>query len=165
MTYAEKINAELQQLAEVADWCFAVGLRVRFNQPTLFYRTYPDEWCDFYDRHGLFMRDPAVRWGISNTGATTWAALDDDDHDEVLKLAAEHGLKHGIVISVGEASMRSMGFFAHTDRPISEEECRRASTIICALHEATEGVTGLDAEQINKIRQDTIWVSTSGRGA
>lgn len=133
----------MQRLVAVPEWCFAIGLRIRFNHPTLLYQTYPEEWIATYARNGLLFADPAVGWGMSHTGICDWSDLASNDPAGVLKQAAEHGLVHGIAVSVGEVTMRSLGFFASASAPIPEDRRALALEVVSALHEATDGVTEL----------------------
>ena len=148
MKQTEKINRELQRLVEVPGWCYAIGLRIRFNHPTLLYQTYPEAWIGYYAKNGLLFADPAVRWGMTHTGVCDWADLVGDDSAGVLRQAADHGLLHGIVISVGDVATRSLGFFAHSKRAIAAEERQLALDVVTALHDATDGVADLNPAQL-----------------
>jgi LuxR family transcriptional regulator len=148
MKQAGKINLELQRLVATADWRFAIGLRIRFNHPTLLYQTYPEAWLTYYAQNGLVFADPTVRWGMTHTGICDWADLEADDAAGVLRQARNYGLVHGIAVSVGDQATRSMGFFAHATRPISDAERKLALEVIEALHAETEGVTDLSPEAL-----------------
>lgn len=148
MKQVGKINLELQRLVAASDWRFAIGLRIRFNHPTLLYQTYPDAWLAYYAQNGLLFADPTVRWGMTHTGVCDWADLEADDSAGVLRQAREHGLVHGIAVSVGEVATRSMGFFAHASRPISATERALALEVVEALHEETAGAPDLDPDAL-----------------
>jgi LuxR family transcriptional regulator, quorum-sensing system regulator SdiA len=148
MTQGETINAELQRLVAVSGWCYAIGLRIRFNHPTLLYQTYPEAWITHYARNGLLFFDPAVRWGMTQTGICDWADLAAEDTAGVLQTAAEFGLVHGIVISVGDEATRSLGFFAHSRRALDDDERRLAQGVVTRLHDLTEGVADLAPDEI-----------------
>ncbi|MCF1710527.1 autoinducer binding domain-containing protein [Tabrizicola sp. J26] len=148
MIKSEKINHQLQRLVETCDWRFAVGLRVRFNHPTLLYQTYPAAWVEFYAQNGLLFFDPTVRWAMTHTGTITWAELEPGDTAGVFRQAREYGLAHGIAVSVGDGPMRSMGFFTHANRPITKEETAVALDVVKTLHDLTDGVPDLPAERI-----------------
>ncbi|PZR00717.1 MAG: transcriptional regulator [Cereibacter sphaeroides] len=143
MKPTQKINLELQRLVAVPVWRFAVGLRIRFNHPTLLYQTYPEDWIAYYAKNGLLFFDPTVRWGMTETGIVDWDDLASTDSAGVFKQAADHGLVHGIAISVGDHAERSLGFFAAKERPISADERVLAQEVVKNLHEATEGVADL----------------------
>jgi LuxR family transcriptional regulator len=148
MNQTEKINRELQRLVAVKGWCYAIGLRIKFNHPTLLYQTYPEAWIAHYAKNGLLFADPAVRWGMTHTGVCDWADLIADDAAGVLKTAAEFGLVHGIAISVGDATTRSLGFFAHSKHKLTEAESQLALSVVTALHEASEGVAEMSPEDL-----------------
>ena len=136
----EKINRKLQRLVAAKGWCYAIGLRIKFNHPTLLYQTYPEAWIAHYAKNGLLFVDPAVRWGMTHTGVCDWSELAADDTAGVLRTAAEFGLVRGIAISVGDATTRSLGFFARSKRKLTEAKSQLALSVVTALHEASEGV-------------------------
>jgi LuxR family transcriptional regulator len=148
MNHVEKINHQLQRLVACEGWCFAVGLRIKFNHPTLLYQTYPEAWIAYYAKNGLLFADPAVRWGMTHTGICDWSDLASDDTAGVLKTAAEFGLVHGIAISVGDATTRSLGFFAHSKRKLTKAESELAHSAVAAMHEASEGVADMTPDEL-----------------
>ncbi len=148
MNQGEKIHGELQRLGAVPGWRYAIGLRIRFNHPTLLYQTYPEAWIAHYARNGLLFFDPAVRWGMTQTGLCDWADLAADDSAGVLRTAAEFGLVHGVVISVGDEATRSLGFFAQSSGPLTGDERGLAQGVVAALHDATDGVADLPPAEI-----------------
>ncbi len=158
MIKSEKINHQLQRLVETCDWRFAVGLRIRFNHPTLLYQTYPAAWVEYYAQNGLLFFDPTVRWGMTHTGTITWAELEPGDTAGVFRQARDYGLAHGIAVSVGDGQMRSMGFFAHSERPLTAEETAVALDVVTTLHQLTDGVPDLPADRIAALQAlgDTI---------
>jgi LuxR family transcriptional regulator len=148
MPQSNRINEQLQRLVAAGDWTFAVGLRIRFNHPTLLYQTYPEEWVAYYAQNGLLFADPTVMWGMTNTGVCDWRDLESLDSAGVLRQARDFGLVHGIVVSVGDVTQRSIGFFAHSERPVDGDLRRTAQEVMAELHEATDGITGMSAADI-----------------
>ncbi len=134
------------------DWLFAIGVRIRFSNPALLYQTYPEAWVDYYETNGLLLKDPTIRWGMTNWGTCDWSDLKDNDRHGVLEKAAEYGLKHGIAVSVGDAKERTLGFFARESRPFTPKERERAAALVQELHEATEGLTSLPDERLDAYR-------------
>jgi LuxR family transcriptional regulator len=59
------------------------------------------------------------------------------------KQAADYGLLHGIVVSVGEMSTRSLGFFAGSKAPIAERDRMLAQDVVLRLHEEADGLPDL----------------------
>jgi len=151
MNQTQKINHELQRLVAQGDWRFAVGLRIRFNHPTLLFQTYPEAWVAIYAQRGLLFSDPAVAWGMTHFGLCTWAELESQDAAGVLALARTFGLNHGITVSVGDGASRSIGFFTHSDRPIDAEEQALAADAMTRLHAASEGVAELDVAALARL--------------
>ncbi len=77
---------------------------------------------------------------MANIGVCDWAGLAENDTVGVLAQAATFGLRYGIVVSVGDASSRSLGFFAAPDAPLGTAERELARAEMAALHLVTEGV-------------------------
>jgi LuxR family transcriptional regulator len=115
----QEIKNQLQLLVAGGDWMFAVGLSIRFNHPSLLYQTYPEAWVAYYAQNGLLFADPAVLWGMTNIGICDWTELEAIDQAGVLRQARDFGLVHGVVVSVGDSSNRSLGFFARSDLPVT----------------------------------------------
>ncbi|KFE35658.1 autoinducer binding domain-containing protein [Thioclava atlantica] len=142
----------LQRLSEISDWKFALGLHIRFANPTLLYQTYPQSWVDYYSENGLVFVDPAVQWAIAHTGICDWSDLADQDESNVLGQAAEFGLRYGKVISIGKES-RSFGFFAHPSKEIGRAETEEARALIEELHEMTNGVALMSEKELAPLRE------------
>lgn len=141
MKRIQRIDHQLQRLVAVPDWCFAIGLRIRFNHPLLLYQTYPEDWIAHYARNGLLFVDPAVGWGMANSGICDWKDLVAGDAAGVLEQAAGYGLRHGIVVSVADMTTRSLGFFAGSQAPIAGHLRSLAQEVMISLHDATDGLS------------------------
>jgi LuxR family transcriptional regulator len=148
MPKRSRINDQLQRLVAAADWTFAIGLRIRFNHPTLLYQTYPEAWVAHYAQNGLLFADPTVMWGMTNTGICDWRDLEALDSAGVLRQARDFGLVHGIVVSIGDVTQRSCGFFAHHDQPIPAPLREVAHDVMVRLHEESAGVTDMPPAEI-----------------
>jgi LuxR family transcriptional regulator len=144
MTLTDQIRAQLDRLTAQSDWRFAIGLVIRFNKPTLMYQTYPQAWLDYYARNGLLFSDPILKWGMENFGICDWGALRAQDAAGVMERAATFGLVHGIIASTGNEVSRSVGFFAHAQRPITPEETALATDVVERLHELSLSVADSD---------------------
>jgi LuxR family transcriptional regulator len=125
MTKLDTIKRLLQRLSEIADWRFAVGVRIRFANPTLLYRTYPQVWIDYYDQEGLVFIDPTVGWAIANTGICDWSDLIEQDPGNVFGRAVKYGLKYGKAVSIGESNARTFGFFPMLRGRLSKAKSKR----------------------------------------
>ncbi|PWE50924.1 transcriptional regulator [Thioclava sp. NG1] len=146
------IEDRLQRLNGVTDWKFALGLHIRFANPTLSYVTYPKEWVDYYTEKQLVFVDPTVRWAISNQGICDWADLSDGDESDVFGAASRFGLRYGKVIALGELD-RSIGFFAHPSRPITQEEIEQAQSLMQELHDVTRDALDMSDKELEELRQ------------
>jgi len=144
MNVSDQIRAQLDRLTAQSDWRFALGLIIRFNKPTLMYQTYPQAWLDYYARNGLLFADPILKWGMENFGICDWAELRAQDTAGVMERAATFGLVHGIIVSTGNEVSRSVGFFAHAQRPITPEETALATDVVERLHELSLSVADTD---------------------
>lgn len=166
MAKLETVGQLLRRLATAADWRFAIGIHIRFANPTLTYHTYPRAWVDYYDKMGFLYEDPAVRWGLMHKGVSDWASLVPDDAAGVLASAAEHGLKHGFVASTGEAESRTMGFFARESTPFDAEEIGRAVAILEELHAETLGIERSPEAEVTALRALQVslpgWLAEAG---
>ena len=126
-------------------WKFAIGVRIRFNHPTVLYQTYPDPWLEYYEANGLVHHDPTIKWGMTHNGTCTWSDLADLDTNNIFEQSAKFGLKYGLAVSVGPANARTLGFFARADRELNDEERVFAEKAVRDLHELTGEI--LDAGQ------------------
>ncbi|OOY18172.1 autoinducer binding domain-containing protein [Thioclava sp. DLFJ4-1] len=153
MIDVHEMRQSLQRLGEVSDWKFALGLHIRFANPTLLYQTYPQEWMNFYTANGLVFVDPTVKWAMTHTGICDWSELADQDESNVFGQAAEFGLRFGKAIAIGETS-RSAGFFTHPSRKIEDAEAEQARALLEELHEMTKGVELLPEGELERLRSE-----------
>lgn len=152
MKLEAQISTLLQRMVADANWRFAIGVRIRFTNPTLLYQTYPDQWLNYYDSNALLFNDPTIKWGLTSSGIADWVDLADNDDAGVLAKAAEYGLKYGFGVSVGDASQRTLGFFAREETPFTDEEKAHAEGFIVQLHDLTEGVVDLPEDAQDDLR-------------
>lgn len=131
------IEKLLKELDEMSPSGFALGLHIHVTAPRVLIQTYDKEWMEYYAEHRMLLTDPTVFWAMTNSGTRRWSDLADLDTGGVLKAAAEHGLVHGILISVGDAKSRSLLNTARADRPQTDEEIRHFEEILETLHHRT----------------------------
>lgn len=155
MDRVNTVTELLQRLSDQLDWKFALGLHIRFANPTLLYSSYPKAWVEHYSERGLAFVDPTVRWAIANVGICDWSEFTNHDTHDVMGQAAEHGLVHGKVVSIGQTS-RSFGFFAHPSRPIEDDAIESARSLLQQLHDATEGVEQMSATDLAPLRELSV---------
>lgn len=135
---------------------YAIALHIRYTTPTFLFQTYPAAWTEFYSENGLVLQDPALRWGFSNTGHTTWESLAEDDVMGVFKNASKHGLKHGVVMALERDGSRSVASFARDDRPFTEAEIATIETAVTELHDRTlkaDSLPAVEQAELKKLSQ------------
>ena len=160
MTNLTTTKQLLLRLDGIADWRFAVGLHIRFANPTLLYQTYPQRWIEYYNEHGLVFVDPAVRWAIANIGICDWSDLADDDVSNVLVQAADYGLRFGKIVSLSNET-RTFGFFTHPSRKIEDTEIDEALAVLEQLHDVTRGAELLAEKDLASLRELNALLSRS----
>ena len=147
-----RVRDLLTAVADHAEWQFAIGVRVRFANPTLLYQTYPPEWLKLYSDQAMIFSDPTLRWAIEHYGICRWADLADQDEAGVMAKAAEYGLRHGIIVSVGDETGRTLGSFCRSDRDLTEAETAFAAASVQELHNLTEGIGALSESALSELR-------------
>ena len=152
MLNKDKISQHMRYLSGISDWRFAIGVRIRFANPTVTYQTYPKAWSEYYDANHLLYQDPTIRWGMPHTGTATWAELADQDTAGVFEKTATFGLRYGPIVSVGDVAARTLGFSAHANRPLNEVETEAATTAIADIHAFTEGLETTSDDELQEIR-------------
>lgn len=148
----DKITDILEQFVSFSDWRFAIGVRIRYNNPTLIFQTYPNVWLKYYDEEALLLQDPTVIWGMTNTGIIDWEDLKSVDFNGVLKKAEPYGLKYGIAISVGTSSQRTLGFITSATDTFDEENKIWALKQIEKLHNITDGIVEAPEQELTVLR-------------
>ncbi len=131
------IESLLKELDDLSPSGYAVGLHIHVTAPKVLIQTYDKEWMEYYAEHRMLLTDPTVFWAMTNSGTRRWSDLADLDTGGVLKAAADHGLAHGVLVSVGDATSRSLLNSARPDRPQTEEEIERMELILETLHHRT----------------------------
>jgi LuxR family transcriptional regulator len=159
MDRQNKISDLLSQLRAAHPAGFAIALHVEFSAPRYLFQAYASDWIDLYTREGLVLRDPTVRWGFVNTGAIRWSALDDPEGAEVMRLAAEHGLRYGFTLAIEAGGSRSIASFARPDRESTDAEIAEATGVLTQLHDLTRGVETLTPRFHDALKQMSIYLT------
>lgn len=156
MISAGDIASWLQAIHERATAGYAVALHLGLHSPLYLFQTYPAEWNAVYAGEGLLLSDPTALWGLARTGRATWADLAAMDRAGVHRRAAEHGLRHGLSVSVNRDGSRSIASFARGDRPfdLAEEEALEAA--VTALHRASAPGGDLGAAEREVLRRLSV---------
>lgn len=155
-----EISEVLGQLKELAPAGYALGFHIQYTTTKFLFQTYKKEWLDYYSQNGLVMSDPIVAWCFENTGACRWSDL--QDTEGVLKEAAKHGMKFGIVYATESGRSRSMGGFARSDRDFTDEEIRTISVAFDALHADTADQAELADETVQQLKKMSVMVTHPG---
>lgn len=155
------IGHSLAHLKQIAPGGFAIGLHIHFAAPKLMFNCYPPEWVSTYAKQGLLLRDPTVRWAMTNEGVCPWQDIDpSEDPLGVMTQAAGFGLRHGVSISMVDGA-RSLGGLAHPDRPFEAAEIAEARAELARLHELTRDVETLGPAMRARLGELSIEVVTS----
>ncbi len=141
----KEITDILNQFVSFSDWRFAIGVRIRYNNPTLIFQTYPERWLKYYDAEALLLQDPTVIWGMTNTGLVDWEDLKAGDTAGVFEKSKPFGLRYGIAVSVGDPSQRTLGFVSSATSAFDDGQKKWALEQINTLHDMTDGI--LDAPE------------------
>lgn len=134
MTAQQQIKAALPGLHRIAPGGYYIGFRINSGKALIRFNTYDEAWQEYYADHSLVLRDPTVAWALSTTGCCRWSALPIPDSFGVLHQAGLHGLRFGLVVSVGELSSRTVAGFAREDREFSDAEIPAIEATIQRLH-------------------------------
>ncbi|MCI2399147.1 autoinducer binding domain-containing protein [Aliiroseovarius subalbicans] len=146
------IEELLQELTDRAPTGYFLGLHIRFAAPLMTFQTYPQVWADHYTQNAYALRDPLIAWGISRTGATRWCDIDIPDPFGIMDEARTFGLTHGVSISCGKVTSRTIAGVARSDREFTDAEIAELSGIILRLHHETEPPDNLTAAEIEALR-------------
>lgn len=135
---------------------YAIALHVRFTTPTYLFQTYPESWSELYSSAGLVMQDPTVAWAFENTGTVRWRDLEPTDSAGVLRLAAEHGLKHGFTLSQDRDGSRSLSSFSRGDRDFTDTEIAEITALADELHDLTANGASLSQDIRDHLRDMSV---------
>lgn len=161
MSFAQfEISETLGKLHRLAPAGYALGFHLEYTTPKFVFQTYPKAWLDYYSSNGLIMIDPMVAWAFENTGTQRWSDL--DDSSGVLKMAADHGMKYGVVIVTASDDSRSIGGFARLDREFTDAEIAELQADVIAIHDDTADTAKLDATTVEHLKKMSIMVTHPG---
>ncbi|MFN3642953.1 MAG: autoinducer binding domain-containing protein [Gemmobacter sp.] len=152
MSVQSRIDKELKALAKLAPGGYFIGLHIRFTSPLMAFQTYDQRWLDHYTENGYALRDPAVAWGFSTTGAIRWSDPSLLDPFGLFREAAVYGLTYGATVSCGPIKSRSIASFAHNVREFTDDEIARLRSAIEQLHDITQPPDDLTKAQIEALR-------------
>ncbi|MCB1355376.1 MAG: autoinducer binding domain-containing protein [Maritimibacter sp.] len=146
------IDELLNELAEHAMDGYYLALHVRFASPLMMFQTFNPAWIDHYVQNAYALRDPIIAWGISRTGATRWSDIDLPDPFGIMDKAAGFGLRHGVVISCGPMTSRTVASLTSSTREYSDEEIATVAGIVLRLHHEAQPPDHLTHAEIEALR-------------
>lgn len=155
--------------SELATAGYYVALRVGFVFPLVEHNALPDGWVQRYTQMGYMLHDPVLRWVHENAGTIRWSAIGLPDSRGILGEAAGHGLRFGLAVSClgrgRSTGQRSFGVYARHDREFTDDEARRLSLALRALHESSappRNLTGAELEALRFVRQGLLLKEIAG---
>ncbi len=151
------IDDVLADLATEAPAGYFLALHIRFAAPVMMFRTYDRAWTDHYSQNAYALRDPMVAWGIAHSGATRWRDIDLPDPFGIMREAADFGLTHGVCISCGPVTSRTVAGVARSDREFTDEEIASLSGLVLRLHHESE-----PPDHLTRAEKDALEVIASG---
>lgn len=133
----EEIENRLAALAPRGVMC---AFHLRYSRPMRHLMTYPSDWIDTYTRENLIACDPVAIWGIRNTGAMRWSALEGRVPDplDVFAKGRAHGIAFGAVVACGPPESRSVCGFGRDDRNYTDAELARLEALVVKAHDLLE---------------------------
>jgi LuxR family transcriptional regulator len=147
---AEALALRVEALAPAGH---SVALRVRMTYPAELRHSWPEAWIRRYQAEALMLVDPVFHWACTGTGAVRWSGLAERDSSGVLALAAEYGLRFGLVVAVpGEAGERSWGVFAREDREFTDAEVARLQAHVAACHRSLAPPRNITQAELDALR-------------
>jgi LuxR family transcriptional regulator len=155
MAQSTSIAESLRDLDEFSPSGFAIALHIRFTTPVYLFQTYGRRWMDHYSEHGLVVNDPTVHWGLGHTGRIRWSDLQPLDSAGVLTAARNHGLGHGVTVSILNGT-RSIASFARDDREYDDFEMDTIEDLVTELHEKTASRFELSSADRSALRDLSI---------
>lgn len=99
--------------------------------------------------------DPALKWGVFNTGTCRWSAIEGAPESEVMRRAKTHGIGFGFTFSQdGTVFNGSRG-----DREFTDDEIARISDLVVRLHNLTKDLNALGDQLHHELRSHSIAVT------
>ncbi|MBD3764122.1 MAG: autoinducer binding domain-containing protein [Rhodobacterales bacterium] len=147
--------------AELAPAGFYVALRMGFFAPEDELNALPPDWVDHYTVNGLALFDPLMRWVYGGHGTMRWSDLRLSDPRGILSAYAAHGLRFGAVVCVSAQESRprrSFGYFARSDRELTEAELAALEAHLRAAHFHDEA----EAPPLTRAQTDALRLLSRG---
>lgn len=159
MEQKDRIGHVLRRLRKASPAGFAIALHVKFTAPRYLFQAYDKDWLDAYNRDGLVMHDPTVKWAFENTGTVRWSELAASGPVDVFERAARHGLAYGLTVSVDDGGSRSMASFARSDRELTAEETEAVLADVKELHRLTRDTEAFSPRTHETLKQLSVFLT------
>lgn len=155
----DAIGPILRRLRKGSPAGFAIALHVKFTAPRYLFQAYDSGWLETYNRDGLVIHDPTVRWAFENTVTVRWGDLAPDGAVNVFERAARYGLAYGVTVAVDEGGSRSMASFARPDRDLTDDEAAAALADVTELHHLTCTAERLSPRTHETLKQLSVFLT------
>ena len=142
----QNITTILGKVEHLAPSGFVIGFHLRLTSSEFLFQAYPRKWAQLYSERGFILSDPVTAWSFQNVGAIRWSSVKDNDPQDILGQAAEHGMKFGAGISVEAGTTKSIAGFARPDREYTDAELEELIENIRKLHILTTTESGMSEE-------------------
>lgn len=159
MDHKDRVSLCLRRIRRASPGGFAIALHIKFATSRYLLQAYEKDWIDTYNREGLVMHDPTVRWGLENTGSRRWSALKDLDSHGVFDRAAAFGLNYGLTVAIVEDGSPSIASFVRADREFSDGEAGDIVADLGELHHLTRNAPVLTPSVHAMLRQMSIFLT------
>ena len=167
------LNSKLEPIREVATAGFVLAYNYTLIGPDHYHCEYSPEWQIEYGQNSYLAKDPAVRWGATNTGVISWAELHDDDEHDVLQAASRSGLRFGIVMAFVFNNRRCFLGASRPDRDLTASEIAVCKTVFTSLYHELYITLDLTEKELGFLRllakgkeqkeiSDQLYLSESG---
>lgn len=156
MNLTDQLRELLTRLKQQSPSGFAAAFHVTFATPKYLFQSYADDWMNYYSANGLVMKDPAVKWGLSNDGIAQWSNVQEYDTDGVFTKAAEYGLNYWAIVATSENESKSIGAFARGDSDFTDAERKAIFADFSTLHLLTLQGPETEPEFGNMLRELSV---------
>ena len=152
LTPSDALSIDLSALASAG---YYIALRIGFAFPKEEVNAFPPAWVEQYTREGYMMSDPVLRWIYDEQGVRRWSAVSLPDPRGVMAAAREHGLVHGVAVSIrggGPGGQRSFGSFARSDREFTDLEAEALRAHVRARHDSLAPPRNITQAELDALR-------------
>ncbi len=152
----DRIGATIERLKDVANSGFSLALHVRYAAPAFLLQSYPKEWIEIYSREGMVLRDPTLLWAMTHTGWKRWSDMMGTSHSDIMRRAADFGIRYGAAYVTKAHGSRSMAFVSRHDRELDAHDRQLVERDFDELHLLTLGVKNLSPDVSRQLRAISV---------